>query len=152
MFCYQCQETVGNAGCKVKGVCGKSAETARLQDALVYLTKANFDNDRFVTLVKEAFQARDRLMVNADLVARARNLGQDVIKSLEWRVPALTAEAISEAAENVGVLSCTNEDVRSLRELITVNTQQCLASRMRLSTVPSSNVWPQLSRIWMPEN
>lgn len=149
MFCYQCQETVGNVGCKVKGVCGKSADTARLQDALVYLTKAisalalgnsgdikaegrfvlacqfatitnaNFDNDRFVALVKEAFQVRDRLMANADLTTRARSLGQDVIKSLEWRIPVLTAEGISEAAENVGVLSCTNEDLRSLRELIT---------------------------------
>lgn len=149
MFCYQCQETAGNVGCKVKGVCGKSADTARIQDALVYLTKAisalalgksgdiksegrfvlscqfatitnaNFDNERLVNLVKEAFQVRDRLMANADLAARARALGPEVVKAIEWTVPVLTAETLAEAAENVGVLSCANEDIRSLRELVT---------------------------------
>ena len=39
MFCYQCQETVGNKGCTQIGVCGKKPETAALQDVLVYVTK-----------------------------------------------------------------------------------------------------------------
>ena len=39
MFCYQCQETVGNKGCTQVGVCGKKPETAALQDVLVYVTK-----------------------------------------------------------------------------------------------------------------
>ncbi len=39
MFCFQCQETVKNQGCTFKGVCGKSEETANLQDLLVYLCK-----------------------------------------------------------------------------------------------------------------
>ena len=39
MFCYQCQETVGNKGCTQVGVCGKKPETAALQDALIYVTK-----------------------------------------------------------------------------------------------------------------
>ena len=39
MFCYQCQETVGNKGCAQMGVCGKKPETAALQDVLVYVTK-----------------------------------------------------------------------------------------------------------------
>ena len=39
MFCYQCQETAGNKGCTVCGVCGKNAEIAALQDSLVYETK-----------------------------------------------------------------------------------------------------------------
>ena len=30
MFCYQCQETVGNKGCTQIGVCGKKPETAAL--------------------------------------------------------------------------------------------------------------------------
>ena len=39
MFCYQCQETAGCKGCTQVGVCGKTAETARLQDLLIYATK-----------------------------------------------------------------------------------------------------------------
>jgi len=39
MFCYQCEQTAGGKGCTVAGVCGKDAETATLQDLLVYATK-----------------------------------------------------------------------------------------------------------------
>ena len=39
MFCYQCQETAGCSGCTVKGVCGKPADVARLQDLLIYVVK-----------------------------------------------------------------------------------------------------------------
>jgi hydroxylamine reductase len=40
MFCYQCEETARGTGCTVRGVCGKSAETAGLQDLLIFLLKA----------------------------------------------------------------------------------------------------------------
>jgi len=39
MFCYQCQETAKNTGCTIKGVCGKSEETANLQDLLIFALK-----------------------------------------------------------------------------------------------------------------
>ncbi len=39
MFCYQCQETAGCTGCTKVGVCGKTPETARMQDLLVYTSK-----------------------------------------------------------------------------------------------------------------
>jgi hydroxylamine reductase len=39
MFCYQCEQTAGGTGCTTRGVCGKDAETAALQDLLVYATK-----------------------------------------------------------------------------------------------------------------
>ena len=39
MFCYQCEETAKNEGCTVQGVCGKTADTANLQDLLVYVLK-----------------------------------------------------------------------------------------------------------------
>ena len=34
MFCFQCEQTAGCTGCTQAGVCGKSADTARLQDEL----------------------------------------------------------------------------------------------------------------------
>lgn len=40
MFCYQCQETMGNKGCSLaKGVCGKDAATSDLQDLLIHTLK-----------------------------------------------------------------------------------------------------------------
>ena len=39
MFCQQCQETTNNLNCYLRGVCGKSAQVANLQDMLVYLLK-----------------------------------------------------------------------------------------------------------------
>lgn len=39
MFCYQCQEAAKNTGCTIKGVCGKTEETANLQDLLIFALK-----------------------------------------------------------------------------------------------------------------
>ena len=39
MFCFQCEQTSKGTGCTVRGVCGKDAETATLQDLLVYATE-----------------------------------------------------------------------------------------------------------------
>ena len=40
MFCYQCQEAAGNKGCSGSaGVCGKTDDTALLQDVLIYTLK-----------------------------------------------------------------------------------------------------------------
>jgi len=39
MFCFQCQETMKNTGCTARGVCGKTADVANLQDLLIYLLK-----------------------------------------------------------------------------------------------------------------
>jgi len=37
MFCHQCQETMKNSGCSLaRGVCGKTSETADLQDVLLF--------------------------------------------------------------------------------------------------------------------
>jgi hydroxylamine reductase len=39
MFCFQCEQTEGNKGCTVIGVCGKEPTTAALQDVLVHSIK-----------------------------------------------------------------------------------------------------------------
>ena len=39
MFCYQCQETARGSGCTMRGVCGKTADVANLQDLLIYTLK-----------------------------------------------------------------------------------------------------------------
>jgi len=39
MFCYQCEQTSQGTGCNTMGVCGKTPETATLQDVMVYIVK-----------------------------------------------------------------------------------------------------------------
>lgn len=39
MFCFQCQETARNEGCTVRGVCGKTADVANLQDLQLFLLR-----------------------------------------------------------------------------------------------------------------
>ncbi len=142
MFCYQCQETAGCTGCTRVGVCGKQPDVAAMQDLLVYVTKglsavttalraqgeavegeinhlitlnlfttitnANFD--------KEAIEARirDTLAVKEKLLARVEHKEQLPLAAL-WDG---TGSWEAKAAQ-VGVLSTENEDIRSLRELIT---------------------------------
>ena len=147
MFCYQCQETAGCKGCTVKGVCGKTEDLAKLQDLLVYIvrgisavstkarevgvidknvdnfvveslfatiTNANFDKNVFVSRAKEGLALREALKV------KAKNAGADLANLPEAAMwTGETEEALNAKAGTVGVLATENEDVRSLRELIT---------------------------------
>ena len=146
MFCFQCQETAGCSGCTIKGVCGKSPELAALQDLLVYVTKglcaitvkakevnvikedinkyiveslfttitnANFDNEVFVERVKETIKIREELKAELASKVDFKNLPEASLWSGNIK------EEMLEKAKTVGVLSTENEDIRSLRELIT---------------------------------
>ena len=140
MFCFQCQETAGNKGCTVKGVCGKTKDVADLQDLLVYVTKglaqvANRKGD--LGDKKEAVQDRiaDNLfttITNANF--NPKTVEDYIVKTLDMKkelaqgmsdLPAEAAfdvrEGLTEAAkaDAIGVLATKDEDIRSLRELIT---------------------------------
>ena len=143
MFCYQCQETAGCKGCTQVGVCGKKPELANMQDLLVYVTKgisavadrlrkegkevekginhlitlnlfttitnANFDKDVIVSRIKETLEIKERLIEKLDDKA-------NLPKAALWNGEEKDFE---EKSKTVGVLSTENEDIRSLRELIT---------------------------------
>lgn len=147
MFCYQCQETAGNTGCKIRGVCGKQPETAGLQDLLVYVTKgiavlaqakagdikvegrfvfqalfstitnANFDNTRLVALINQGMALRDKLAATVGLAA-AQALGDAAKAAATWNAIGTTEADLTTQAEKVGILATDNEDIRSLRELL----------------------------------
>lgn len=145
MFCYQCQETARGTGCTFAGVCGKSAEVAGLQDLLIFATKglsavttalrkegkavnpeinhlvtvnlfttitnANFDKEAITARIKETLLVKEALLMEVPAkeglpAAALWNGGED-----EYAGKAATHE--------VGVLATDNEDIRSLRELIT---------------------------------
>ena len=43
MFCFQCQETAGNKGCTVRGVCGKTEDVSNRMDLLLYVLRGISD-------------------------------------------------------------------------------------------------------------
>lgn len=147
MFCFQCQETAGCTGCTKRGVCGKTEDLAVLQDLLVYvvrgisevayrgrkigvindvvdkfmveslfatITNANWDNSIFIVRIKEGIKLREELKnqvkdKNGDL--------SNLPEASTWE-PKDDEDMIDKAGK-VGVLSTEDEDIRSLRELIT---------------------------------
>ncbi len=147
MFCYQCQEASKNSGCTVKGVCGKEDHLANLQDLLIYVVKGisfyalqarqqgiglekinRFTSDAlFMTITNVNFdQARFIEQIKAGLVLREElKNGIGEAGGIEGYIPdASTWWGDTEAefmgkAEQVGVLATGNEDIRSLRELLT---------------------------------
>ena len=142
MFCYQCQETAGCKGCTMSGVCGKKPDVAAMQDLLVYVTKgisavttalrqegkqvsaeinhlitlnlfttitnANFDKENIEALIRATLTEKDMLLAQ---IADPSGLP----KAAKWN----GSGNWEEKAGTVGVLSTENEDIRSLRELIT---------------------------------
>ncbi|MBS6184163.1 MAG: hydroxylamine reductase [Clostridium celatum] len=146
MFCFQCQETAGCVGCTKFGVCGKSPELANMQDLLIYATKglsevttrirkegknidkelnhfitlnlfttitnANFDNEVFYSRVKETLRIKRELIEKLD---NKENLSEVAL----WEASSNEEMDKKSNSDEVGVLATKNEDVRSLRELIT---------------------------------
>ncbi len=144
MFCYQCQETAKNIGCTVGGVCGKDADTSNMQDLLIWVTKglsqvttrlraegksvpievnhmvtfnlfstitnANFDEDVIVERILVVISTKK------ELLAKLNN--KEGLSSAALYDETDTSKFMGTAKE-VGVLSEENEDVRSLKELIT---------------------------------
>ena len=143
MFCYQCQETANCTGCTVSGVCGKKPDTANMQDLLVYVTKgisaittalraegkqidksinhlitlnlfttitnANFDKDVITERIINTLETKEKLL---NLLSDRSSLPSASL----WNGK---ESEFARKASTVGVLSTENEDIRSLRELIT---------------------------------
>ena len=129
MFCFQCQETARGTGCTVAGVCGKSAEVAAMQDLLVYVTKGlSFVATRLREEGK-TIPAEVNHLVTVNLFTTITNANFD-IEAIElgnkdnlpdaavWSGDRIVFAAKA-AYDEVGVLSTKDEDIRSLRELIT---------------------------------
>jgi len=149
MFCFQCQEALGNKGCTKIGVCGKPPLVANLQDLLIYSLKGiswlnlkarenginEETTDRFlleglfstvtnVNFDQEFFlgRIREAVALREKLKSRLQSAGFRP-EELD-RHPAVswtyqTDEDLINLSTTVGVLSTKDEDVRALRELIT---------------------------------
>ena len=143
IFCYQCQETAGCKGCTVVGVCGKQPDVAAMQDLLVWVTKGI---SAVTTRLREEGRAvADEVnhLVTENLFTTITNANFDkaaIEKRIEKTLEMKTAlweqlerrdnlpeaagwtgepsEFIKKASE-AGVLIGQNEDIISLRSLIT---------------------------------
>ncbi len=83
------------------------------------ITNANWADDRFIALIKEALQRRDALKKKVDEACSAKG------ETFAPRHDAATWSSddpaeFAEKAKSVGVLATENEDVRSLRELLVI--------------------------------
>lgn len=142
MFCYQCQETAGGKGCTVRGVCGKTEEVARLQDLLIYtlkgiseivvkgkleiknLNQTNYEmlNSLFMTITNANFDDGSIEKQILKMIGLRDELKKTVpVDTMHDAVTFHTTsrEDMLEKAAMIGVLATANEDVRSLREMIT---------------------------------
>ncbi len=145
MFCFQCQETARNQGCTVRGVCGKPEETADLQDLLLYIckgisvygvqqpakvgrevgrficdalfttiTNVAWDDDVIIGKIKEGLKVRDAVKA-----AVGSNIPTPLPDCATWS-PQTDDDIMAKAkADEVRLTATTDEDVRSLRSLLT---------------------------------
>lgn len=141
MFCYQCQETAGGRGCTIQGMCGKSARTAHLQDVLIYVTKGLsevssacrrkgttvpghvahlVEDNLFVTITNANF---DDTMIE-ERIQKTAAVKEELLRLLPDQ-SSLSDAALWKPSDGsydnpeIGVLSEKDENIRSLRELIT---------------------------------
>ncbi len=143
MFCYQCQEAANGTGCTLKGVCGKTDIVSNSQDLLVWvirgigvmaekleavpteinhfvleglfatITNANFDDASIKAKITKGLKYRDELKKTC----LGKGIELPAFEAISW-TPVSEAEYDTKAPV-VGILSAENEDVRSLRELLT---------------------------------
>lgn len=142
MFCYQCQEAAGCRGCTTVGVCGKSPDVAGMQDLLVYVTRGISSVTTALRKEKKHVPGEINHLITFNLFTTITNANFDkkiiekrIRDTLEAKKELLTklsyGTPLHEAAlwdgsgdweskaKSVGVLSGKDEDIRSLRELIT---------------------------------
>ncbi len=125
MFCFQCQETCHNTGCNQRGMCGKRSETANVQDQLIQVIKALCvqrqksgassvvpDQQLGLFVVQSLFMTITNANFDDSRLAQQINQAEEILVKLGGSTTTLSSIPL-------GVLSCPNEDIRSLRELLT---------------------------------
>lgn len=145
MFCFQCQETAKGTGCVLQGVCGKKYTTSAYMDLLLFvvrgiattadllrnhqvmlpkgtdsfitdalfatITNANFDDESIMQRIDKGLLLRDELIRKL----QEHNIQIPTVDELCWSGERCDYQ---EKGRTVGVLRETDEDKRSLKELI----------------------------------
>ncbi|MFC0475437.1 hydroxylamine reductase [Robertmurraya beringensis] len=149
MFCYQCQETANGTGCTIAGICGKKDDLANMQDLLVYvvkglgivhtearelglkhskvdefivnslfmtITNANWDKNDFYNKVREGLNIREEIKFS---IEKAGSQLANTSDFVTWYGETTLEFENKAASQEVSILATRDEDIRSLRELIT---------------------------------
>lgn len=149
MFCYQCQETANGTGCTIAGICGKKDDLANMQDLLVYvvkglgivytearelglkhskvdefivnslfmtITNANWDKTDFYNKVREGLNIREEIKFSIEKGGSPLANRSDFVT---WYGETTLEFENKAASQEVSILATRDEDIRSLRELIT---------------------------------
>jgi len=148
MFCYQCEQTAQGKGCTIKGVCGKEPATSSLQDLLIYqmhglgwlvnegrkknvtdesvdmfiiealfttVTNVNFYDATIIKLIRNAEKVKN------EFIAKLKNAGVPVDNapaSVKFTPASTDAEIIAQGEAHSIPASQSNEDIRSLQQLL----------------------------------
>ncbi|MGM0446051.1 MAG: hydroxylamine reductase [Bacillota bacterium] len=148
MFCYQCQEAGGQKGCITQGICGKEEDTANLQDLLIYvlkgisvylkelknnniktpeidyyiidslfstITNSNFDNKMLLNKIKDGLKYKDNCW--NQIQKNNIKLEENHFEAAAWNEK--NEDEFFNKAKKVGVLTEMDENIRSLKEIIT---------------------------------
>lgn len=127
MFCFQCEQTAGCSGCTGNaGVCGKSANTAKLQDeltgALIGLAKSCGNNPKT--------ENTDRMIIEGLFTTITNvNFNDETLKEMIEKVKAEKNKIVPDCSVcqnpcgntddyDMNSLWNDNEDIRSLKSLI----------------------------------
>ena len=106
---------------KELGIYDKETGLFIAQALFTTITNANWDNNRFVAMIKEALKLREALkdkFLAAYKEKNGKNFDENLHHSATWFSDDLAE--FNEKAKSVGVLSTEDEDVRSLRELLII--------------------------------
>lgn len=149
MFCFQCQETANGTGCTIAGICGKKDDLANMQDLLVYvvkglgivhtearelglknskvdefivnslfmtITNANWDKNDFYNKVRDGLIIREEIKSSIEKAGSQLTNRSDFVT---WYGETTLEFENKAASQEVSILATKDEDIRSLRELIT---------------------------------
>lgn len=147
MFCNQCQEASRGTGCISVGVCGKTHEVSDLQDLLIYvakgisiyanigrkngisddetdffvmnslfrtITNVNFDEQSIINSILKGMEIRNRLRQKIE--TSGIDIPVAIHESATW--DGSSVRDLIDKASTVGIAPSTNEDIKSLRELL----------------------------------
>lgn len=146
MFCRQCEQTAKGTGCTIQGVCGKTHETATLQDLLIFSLKGIAvlgllarekdikDQETDIFLQEGLFTTITNVNFDPEKIAARIYAAYKIMEKLKKTVGSVPADApepahwqpadtmaglIAQGLE-VGLLSDSspNKDIRSLREIL----------------------------------
>ncbi len=142
MFCNQCQETAKNTGCTIKGVCGKSEETSKIQDLLIYACQGlsyltlearnqgidtnkaskHIVNCLFMTITNANFDDSSLVQAIKECISLRDRLKEKISISQEHPSINLTIDSkasILEKAKGVGTLTYdSSQDILGLKQYV----------------------------------